>query len=73
MLEAASLFATPTLFDSRIYAYGSFHRVTGAEGAVSVPYGTEAECCQWDMDAPVLGPGNIAQARIVGEWRSTRG
>ena len=46
MLEAASLFATPTLFDSRIYAYGSFHRVTGAAGAVSVPYGTEAECYQ---------------------------
>ena len=46
MLEAASLFATPTLFDSRIYAYSSFKRVTSTEGAVSVPYGTEAECYQ---------------------------
>ena len=68
MLEAASLFAIPTLFDSRRYSYNSFHRVTGTEGAVSVPYGTEASCYQAYMDALVLGPGNIDQAHTVGEW-----
>ena len=45
-LKTATIFVAPTLFDSRIYAYGSFHRVTGAEGTFSVPYGTEAECYQ---------------------------
>ena len=41
---------------------------TGAERAVTVPYGTEAECYQKYMEAPVLGPGNIDQAHTVGEW-----
>ena len=63
MLEAASLFATPTLFDSRRYAYRSFHRVTG----------TEASCYQAYMDTLIPGPGNIDQAHTVGEWRCTRG
>ncbi len=63
MLEPASLLATPTLFDSRIYSHGSFHRVTG----------TEAPCYQAYMDALVLGPCNIDQAHTVGEWRCTRG
>ena len=43
-------------------------RATGAPGAVTVPYGTEAECCQNYMDALVLGPGSIDQAHTVGEW-----
>ena len=58
MLEAASLFATPTLFDSRIYSYGSSHRATG----------TEASCYQAYMDALAPGPGNIEQAHTAGEW-----
>ena len=68
MLEAASLFATPTLFDFRIYPYGSFHRVTGTDGAVSAPYGDEAECYQRCMDALVQGYGNIDQTHTVSEW-----
>ncbi len=43
-------------------------RATGAPRAVTVPYGTEAECYQDYMDALVLGPGNIDQAHTVGEW-----
>ena len=43
-------------------------RATGAPRAVTVPYGTEAECYQDYMDALVLGPGNIEQAHTVGEW-----
>ncbi|MXY95774.1 MAG: M20 family metallopeptidase [Caldilineaceae bacterium SB0670_bin_27] len=43
-------------------------RATGAPRAVTVPYGTEAECYQRYMDALVLGPGNIDQAHTVGEW-----
>ena len=43
-------------------------RATGAERAVTVPYGTEAECYQKYMEALVLGPGNIEQAHTVGEW-----
>ena len=43
-------------------------RATGAAEAVTVPYGTEAECYQEYADALVLGPGNIAQAHTVGEW-----
>ena len=43
-------------------------RATGAAQAVTVPYGTEAECYQEYADALVLGPGNIAQAHTVGEW-----
>ena len=43
-------------------------RATGAAEAVTVPYGTEAECYQNYADALVLGPGNIAQAHTVGEW-----
>ena len=43
-------------------------RATGAARAVTVPYGTEAECYQAYMDALVLGPGNIEQAHTVGEW-----
>ena len=43
-------------------------RATGAPRAITVPYGTEAECYQTYMDALVLGPGNIEQAHTVGEW-----
>ena len=43
-------------------------RATGAPEAVTVPYGTEAECYQKYAEALVLGPGNIAQAHTVGEW-----
>lgn len=43
-------------------------RASGTPQAVTVPYGTEAECYQHYMDALVLGPGNIAQAHTVGEW-----
>ena len=43
-------------------------RATGAPRAVTVPYGTEAECYQNYMDALVLGPGHIDQAHTVGEW-----
>lgn len=43
-------------------------RATGAPQAVTVPYGTEAECYQAYSQALVLGPGNIAQAHTVGEW-----
>ena len=43
-------------------------RATGAPRAVTVPYGTEAECYQNYMDALVLGPGSIDQAHTVGEW-----
>ena len=43
-------------------------RATGAPRAITVPYGTEAECYQEYMDALVLGPGNIEQAHTVGEW-----
>ncbi len=61
--KAASSFTTPTLFDSRIDPYGSFHRVTGAE----------TSCYQAYMDTLIPGPGNIDQAHTVGEWRCTRG
>ena len=43
-------------------------RATGAQAAITVPYGTEAECYQAYMDALVLGPGSIEQAHTVGEW-----
>ena len=43
-------------------------RATGAPRAITVPYGTEAECYQDYMEALVLGPGSIAQAHTVGEW-----
>jgi len=43
-------------------------RATGAERAVTVPYGTEAVTYQAYMQSLVLGPGNIAQAHTVGEW-----
>ena len=43
-------------------------RATGAPRAITVPYGTEAECYQNYMDALVLGPGSIDQAHTVGEW-----
>ena len=43
-------------------------RASGAPEAVTVPYGTEAECYQKYAEALVLGPGNIAQAHTVGEW-----
>ena len=43
-------------------------RATGAARAVTVPYGTEAECYQAYMEALVLGPGSIEQAHTVGEW-----
>ena len=33
-----------------------------------MPYGNEAECYKRNMDALVLGPGNIDQAHTVGEW-----
>ena len=43
-------------------------RATGAQEAITVPYGTEAECYQAYMEALVLGPGSIEQAHTVGEW-----
>ncbi|RLT35167.1 MAG: M20/M25/M40 family metallo-hydrolase, partial [Chloroflexi bacterium] len=43
-------------------------RATGAERAVTVPYGTEAVTYQSHMQSIVLGPGNIAQAHTVGEF-----
>ena len=43
-------------------------RVTGAEKALTVPFGTEASAYQKYMDTVVLGPGNIAQAHTVREW-----
>ena len=62
---------SPSPFESRIYPYAASRRstsATGAERAVTVPYGTEATCYQKYMDALVLGPGNIDQAHTVGEW-----
>ena len=43
-------------------------RATGAEKALTVPFGTEASAYQKYMDTVILGPGNIAQAHTVGEW-----
>ena len=54
---------TPPPFESRIYPYA-----VSPPRAVTVPYGTEAECYQNYMDALVLGPGSIDQAHTVGEW-----
>ncbi len=43
-------------------------QVTGAERAVTVPYGTEALVYHPYLPLVILGPGNIAQAHTVGEW-----
>lgn len=43
-------------------------RATGADRAITVPYGTEAVTYQRFMQTVVLGPGDIAQAHTIGEW-----
>jgi acetylornithine deacetylase len=43
-------------------------RAAGAEKAITVPFGTEAEAYQSHAETVVLGPGDIAQAHTVGEW-----
>lgn len=44
-------------------------QASGAERAVTVPYGSEAFIYQHHVaDTIVLGPGNIAQAHTLGEW-----
>ncbi len=43
---------------------------TGAPGAETVPFGTEAIFYEQLLEQVVLGPGNIAQAHTNGEWIS---
>jgi acetylornithine deacetylase len=43
-------------------------RASGADQAITVPFGTEAILYKQYMDCVVLGPGNIAQAHTLGEW-----
>jgi acetylornithine deacetylase len=43
-------------------------QASGAERAITVPFGTEAILYKKYMDCVVLGPGNIAQAHTLGEW-----
>jgi acetylornithine deacetylase len=43
-------------------------RASGANHAVTVPFGTEAILYKDHMQAVVLGPGNIDQAHTIGEW-----
>lgn len=42
--------------------------VTGADGPLAVPYGTEALIYQSRLPLAILGPGDIAQAHTVGEF-----
>lgn len=57
-------FATPP--DSPIVTLAC--RASGAAGAVTVSFGTEAILYKDHMQTVVLGPGNIEQAHTVGEW-----
>ena len=85
MLEAASLIFHPQpLFDSRIYPYSSFHRVTGNEGAVSVPYGTEGRVLsavhghsgaglRQRRAGPHCSASGSLSSSCMTRWRFTRG